>query len=231
MSRFTEVSAERESTELSPSPAESNILPDHLSEEEARDFWDNRFADAFQEENQESCEDDIWGEIFGRDEADFIFDFEIDNDIRSLLDRFEPAQWDDLLDEEKVDVIRQFVAVLADRLDLDLVPDVAFFAGPQTLLGEYSHTDNCVELNTMLLDHPDLLRNVIPHEMRHAYQHQRAGLQETRQDDLYRINFDNYISPVPLPDGKYLFFTDYQDQLVEAEARAFASLFSHKEAF
>ena len=82
----------------------------------------------------------------------------------------------------------------------------------------------------MLLDRPDLLRDVIPHEMRHAYQHQRSDLQETRQDELYRINFDNYISPVPLPDGKYLFFTDYQDQLVEAEARAFASLFSRKEA-
>ena len=79
MSHFNEISERSERTELSPSPAESNILPDHLSKEEARSFWDNRFADDFQDEDQESCKDDIWGEIFGRDEADFVFDFEIDN--------------------------------------------------------------------------------------------------------------------------------------------------------
>ena len=229
MMHFDEASAKRESTEFAHSPAERNIVPEHLSKEEARGFWNSHFADSYQEETSEKY-DDAWREIFGRDVADFVFDFEIDNDIRSLLDGFDPAQWNELSDEERVDAIKQFVAVLADRLDLDTVPNVAFFVGPQTLLGEYSHADNCIELNTMLLDRPDLLRDVIPHEMRHAYQHQRSDLQETRQDELYRINFDNYISPVPLPDGKYLFFTDYQDQLVEAEARAFASLFSRKEA-
>ena len=66
--------------------------------------------------------------------------------------------------------------------------------------------------------------------MRHAYQHQRATHQETLLDKLYQLNFENYISPVPLADGKYLFFTDYQDQLVEAEARAFANIFTDKEA-
>ena len=55
-------------------------------------------------------------------------------------------------------------------------------------------------------------------------------LQETWQDTLYKLNFENYISPISLADGKYLFFTDYQDQLVEAEARAFANIFTNKEA-
>lgn len=40
---------------------------------------------------------------------------------------------------------------------------------------------------------------------------------------VYRINFDNYITPE-------MSFEDYQDQLVEAEARAFAKLFAPKEA-
>ncbi len=229
MIRISDVTEKRQSDTLSQSPAESNILPDRISTEEARGFWDSHFADSCQEEASEVY-DDAWGEIFGRDEADFVFDFEIGNDIRSLLDKFDSAQWNELSDEERADAIKQFVAVLADRLGLDTAPNVAFFVGPQTLLGEYSHADNCVELNAMLLDQPDRLRTVIPHEMRHAYQYQKADSPKTWQDYLYRLNIDNYISPVSLPDGKYLFYTDYQDQLVEAETRAFAGLFSRKEA-
>lgn len=228
MIQISDVTEKRQSDMLSQSPAESNILPDRISTEEARGFWDSRFADSNQGEDLETC-DDAWGEIFGRDEADFVIDFEIDEEISSLLDRFDPLQWDKLADEERIDTIQQFVELLAGRLDLATVPNVALFIGPPALLGEYSHSDNCVELNTMLIDRPDLLRTVIPHEMRHAYQHQRADSPKTRQDYLYRLNVDNYISPVSLPDGKYLFYTDYQDQLVEAEARAFASLFSRKE--
>lgn len=70
------------------------------------------------------------------------------------------------------------------------------------------------------------LVNTIAHEMRHAYQEYRAGLLETREDELYRVNLDNYISPVQLPEGGWLFFTDYQDQYVEVDARAFANLFT-----
>ena len=54
----------------------------------------------------------------------------------------------------------------------------------------------------------------------------RAGLLETREDALYRVNLDNYISPIPLLGGGWLFFTDYQDQYVEVDARAFANLFT-----
>ena len=129
MIRISDVPEKRQSDMLSQSPAESNILPDRISKEEARGFWDSHFADSCQEEASEIY-DDAWGEIFGRDLADFVFDFEIDNDIRSLLDGFDPAQWNELSDEERVDAIKQFVAVLADRLDLDTVPYVAFFVGP-----------------------------------------------------------------------------------------------------
>ena len=68
--------------------------------------------------------------------------------------------------------------------------------------------------------------NTIAHEMRHAYQEQRAGILETKEDALFKLNLDNYISPVPLPGCGWLFFTDYQDQYVEADARAFANLFT-----
>ena len=94
------------------------------------------------------------------------------------------------------------------------------------LYGFYSPSDNTINLNRQYFDNPVELVNTIAHEMRHAYQEYRAGLLETREDALYRVNLDNYISPIPLPGGGWLFFTDYQDQYVEVDARAFANLFT-----
>ena len=64
--------------------------------------------------------------------------------------------------------------------------------------------------------------NTVAHEMRHAYQWERSRNPERPEDILYLYNFDNYISPVPLGNGKYLFVVDYMNQYIEAEARAFA---------
>lgn len=227
MIHFQDTDTKNDTPELLRYTEYQNIKPSApLSKEQAIRFWDNRFADTFQEEDRESCEEDIWGEIFGRDENEFTFDFEIDENLRALLDRFNSAKWDTLCREERMEVICQFVQLLSDKLELTTAPDIVLFDGPPTLLGAFNPNENCIELNAELLDRPDFLKNVIPHEIRHAYQHQRSNMQETRMDMLYHANFDNYIDPVWLSDHTCLFFTDYQDQLVEAEARAFANLFS-----
>lgn len=79
-----------------------------------------------------------------------------------------------------------------------------------------------MELNRNILNNP----KEVAHEARHVYQYQRACIGETRDDVLYAINFLNYIEPVQV-DGKYVNFNDYQNQLLEAEARAFAKMFSN----
>lgn len=226
MIQFNEVTEKKDIAERLSSPAIKSIIPERLSPQEARGFWDNIFANNVQEAAQEVNEDDIWREIFGRDEEEFQFDFRIDKQLQSILDQLDSPNWDLLSDDEKIQIIDQFVATLADRLDIEDVPNVVFFDGAPTALGAFSPDDNCVKINAALLQHPQLLKEVIPHEMRHAYQHQRASVQETWMDILYLINFDNYISPVWLSDNTCLYFTDYQGQLVEAEARAFANLFS-----
>ena len=229
MIHFTDTPEKRGITEILDSPAIQHIIPDHLSGGDARNFWDDIFAGTTHDSGNEICEDEIWSEIFGRDEDEFLFDFEIDESIRTVLDKFDSAEWDTLTEEERVGIINLFVQVLADKLDLENTPEVVFFDGPHSSLGAFCPSENRVELNSALLDHPNLLRNVIPHEMRHAYQHHRADVQENWVDVLYLINFNNYISPVRLSDNTYLYYTDYRDQLVEAEARAFAKLFSGKE--
>lgn len=49
---------------------------------------------------------------------------------------------------------------------------------------------NKVEINRSTMDDPQEVVDTVAHELRHAYQHQRAGLQETWQDMLYKINFE-----------------------------------------
>lgn len=226
MIHFTDNTEKKNLTEILSSPAIKNIIPERLSPQDARGFWDAVFFNNAQDATQEIDEDDIWREIFGRDEEEFQFDFKIDKRMQSILDQMNSPNWDLLADEEKIRIADQFVEVLADRLDIQDVPKVVFFEGAPTALGAFSSGDNCVKINAALLQHPQLLKEVIPHEMRHAYQHQRAATQETWMDVLYQINFDNYISPIWLSDSTCLYFTDYQGQLVESEARAFANLFS-----
>lgn len=226
MIQLNETTEKKNLTEILSSPAIKSIIPERLSTQEARGFWDNVFANDAQDTIQEVNEDDIWREVFGRDEEEFQFDFKIDKQLQSILDQLNSPNWELLNDDEKINIIDQFVEVLAVRLDIQDVPKVIFFDGAPTALGAFSPDDNCVKINAALLQHPQLLKEVIPHEMRHAYQHQRAAAQETWMDVLYQINFDNYISPIWLSDSTCLYFTDYQGQLVESEARAFANLFS-----
>ena len=77
MIQFNEIAEKKDLTELLSSPAIKAIIPERLSPQDARGFWDNLFAGNVQSEAQEINEDDLWGEIFGRTEEEFQFDFEI----------------------------------------------------------------------------------------------------------------------------------------------------------
>ena len=52
------------------------------------------------------------------------------------------------------------------------------------------------------------------------------GRLTTSSQWLLLNSYENYISPLPLPGGGYLFFVDYFNQYVEVDARAFANLFT-----
>ena len=92
--------------------------------------------------------------------------------------------------------------------------------------GNYNSENNMVNLNRKYFDDPCEIANTLTHELRHAFQEYRAEILDTWEDALYRVNLENYISPLPLPGGGWLFFTDYMNQYVEVDARAFANLFS-----
>ena len=146
-----------------------------------------------------------------------------------MLQKIKGSEWAYLDDAEKADTIEALSDKISEMLGLKERPDISYYDADKNDCGVYNQATHSVELNRSLLNDPDELIDTIAHELRHAYQHQKAMIPESELDLLYRVNFDNYISPLPLGDGKFLFFTDYQDQLVEVEARAFAKQFSKME--
>lgn len=191
----------------------------------AKEYWNEVFSKEPEQEEFE-IDENVFAEIFGLSEEQFQFDFDVyDEKLQDVLQLFQEDAWDELDNAERIGAIKALIDTLANMLGIDNIPDLELFDGAEDLRGQFVARENKIEINTVGFEMPGRLVETIAHEMRHAYQEMRAMLGETKQDILYALNFENYISPVEIGDGKYLFFTDYQEQLVEAEARAFAKLF------
>ena len=204
---------------------------DGLTAEQARSFWDNEFDCKEKEQDSKSINEDIsFNDIYDRDEREFDFEFDIDEDIKVVLEKFDPGSWEQLSDIEKETNIQELISMIGEKLGLDEIPVLRFFEDSINKCGAFIQPENSIEINRNIFSDPKEVIDTTAHEVRHAYQHQRALRNETYVDKLYKYNFDNYITPIELSDGKYLLFTDYQDQYVEAEARAFANIFNKKEA-
>lgn len=223
MIRFSDVTEKG----ITPEKLENNtdIKPSGgMTDQEADAFWEAEFQKAHDEVSLDEYDTPL-SEVFNRSEDELDIDFVIDDRLIKLLDQFSPETWEYMDDTERYEVISEFISTLSEGLELNDIPELAVFDDDDAY-GFYSPSDNTINLNQHFFDNPVELVNTIAHETRHAYQEYRAGLLETREDALYRVNLDNYISPIPLPDGGWLFFTDYQDQYVEVDARAFANLFT-----
>lgn len=191
----------------------------------AKEYWNEVFS-MEPEQDEFEIDESVFAEIFGVSEEQFQFDFDVyDEKLQDALQLFREDEWNELDYAERIGTIKALIDTLAGMLGIEDIPDLVLFDGIEDLRGQFVARENKVEINTIGFETPGRLVETIAHEMRHAYQEMRAMLGETKQDILYALNFENYISPVEIGDGKFLFFSDYQDQLVEAEARAFAKLF------
>lgn len=209
--------------DLERTKAFQDIKPEEdTSMREANDFWDTTFND---EPEYELSEEEIIDNIFGVDEDSF--DFDIQNPISAeLAEKFTDSRWSELSGREKMSSVEELRDALAKELQLSRNPEINYFEGPSCDCGSFNHSTGKVEINRVLLDSPNKLVNTVAHEMRHAYQHERAEKLETFTDLLYNVNFVNYIEPLQLSDNTFLFYRDYCDQFVEAEARAYAKAFT-----
>ena len=167
-------------------------------------------------------------DILNRSEDEFSFDYDLSN-MKELMDKFDNSKWADLSEDERMDLVEQAVSKIADILGLNEIPEVMYFEDDPSNCGYYYSGLNILGINVCELSDPKELINTVAHELRHAYQEQCAMDPETEMDYKYLTNLSNYISPLFTENGDCILFTDYQDQLVEAEARAFANLFSGEE--
>ena len=202
-----------------------NIRPkEKMSDQEAADFISKEFETAHDVAEFDTY-DKLLSEIFNRSEDELSIDFSISDKIKSLLENFSFDRWESMSEAEKISAIKELAKTVGEALGLDKLPTIEISDGDDAY-GFYDPKNNTITLNSKYFTDPVELVNTLTHELRHAYQHMRAELLETWEDALYKVNFDNYISPVPLPGGGWLFFVDYFDQYVEVDARVFANKFT-----
>lgn len=198
----------------------NDIKPEKETEETSKAFWNDVFSEKNDLEKNILNEDDIFDDIFGVDADKFVFDFS-DSEILSILDEFNDPAWNEKTDKEKIENIKTFIKIVGEKLGLEKLPSLELFDGEPYECGSFNAESNVIKINRELLKNPKEIVNTTAHELRHAYQNMRAMKAETYEDFLYLVNFINYVTPE-------MGFSDYEDQLVEAEARAFANMFDQK---
>ena len=224
MVKFSDVNAQCNSKEAIEKFRD--IKPKEIvSDQEIDNFWDSEF-NFNTDESEDALLDRLFSEVFCRSEDEITIDFDIDNEICSLLDEIQSSEWSDADDSFRISKISELLETVGERLGLSKVPTISLYYEENEEYGNYDYMTNEINLNTKYMADPRMVVNTLMHELRHAYQHERADILETKEDLLYRVNFDNYISPIPLANGNWLLYTDYQDQYVEVEARVFADMFT-----
>lgn len=226
MLSFHEIHSGEDARETFSIDTYKNIKPEeNLSKEEAIDFWKSEFRQK-REIQEENIFDDLLSETFNRSEDEMDFEFEFNDKILTSLNEFKTFEWSNISEKDKIQVMKNLVDSVGNGLGLKNIPKIKICEDVENSQGGYNPLTNIISINRLYCDNPIELVDTLTHELRHAYQNERAEILETWQDAIYKFNFDNYITPIPLPKGGYLCFMDYYNQYVEVEARAFANLFT-----
>ena len=160
----------------------------------------------------------------GLDSYDFDgIDYSSDVDrLDSSLENFQNGTWENLSVDEQKAAMSDLADYVKDVIGFDNPPQIVYYNNPvDGDYGGYSPGTNTLEVNEHMLYDNNEAADTIAHELWHAYQHERAMNPQSAKDYQYQYGFENYIRP---NDD----FTAYQDQLVEAEARAFAQQFKDR---
>lgn len=197
------------------------------TDDKVQRFWEDVFGEEESSDVIFLTDEEFISEVFERKESDFQFDFNIaEKSIQEQLEKFDAENWNDLDESQKVEVVEEFMDLLCEELGIEERPRLVLFEDDENLCGAFNYQTNTLELNRNILNNPKEVVNTVAHEVRHGYQYERACIGETRTDILYAISFFDYIEP-ELVEGYYVNFNEYQNQLLEAEARAFAKMFSN----
>lgn len=144
------------------------------------------------------------------------------NRLEYSLEQFDENAWENLSIDEKRTSINVLGDYIKDIIDFEKPPVIEYYNNEREgEFGGYDPTRNTLLINEYMLDNSEEAVDTIAHELWHAYQQECALNPKSARDYQYQYNFDNYISPE-------CGFEEYQNQLVEAEARSFASQFRER---
>lgn len=186
---------------------EENIIPQNDATNESVDY----------DEISNELERDALSEGFK--------DINIDQDAERLnnsLDNFDGANWENLSLNEQKESMEGLADYVSDVLSLENPPTIEYYNNPvDGDYGGYNPSTNTLQINEHMLYDSDEAADTIAHELWHAHQHECASNPQNALHHQYQYGIENYISPDLDPVG-------YQNQLVEAEARAFAEQFKDR---
>lgn len=169
--------------------------------------------------------DSIYEEISAEALSEGFKDVNIDSDserLNSSLSCFESDTWADMSLDEQKESMQNLADYVSDVTGIENPPKIEYYNNEREGdYGGYNPETNTLQVNEYMLYNSDEAADTIAHELWHCHQHERASNPQSALDFQYQHNFDNYISPD-------LDQQAYEDQLVEAEARAFASQFKDR---
>lgn len=144
------------------------------------------------------------------------------NRMDALLDNFQDTNWENSELDDKKQSMTELADYVIEITGNENPPDIVFRDDMgEGEYGGYNPSSNTLEINENMLDDSAEAADTVAHELWHAYQQQCAEDPSSERGRDYQDGFENYISP------EYD-FEGYQNQMVEAEARAFAQNFKDR---
>ena len=203
--------AEQPDADVTPDipPADTDEPVEILVEEESVEFDESQID---YDEILEGIDQDALNEGFSH--------INIDNDperLNSSLENFHDETWQGLTLDEQKDSMRQLADYVVETVGLKNPPQIEYYNNERVGdYGGYDSSTNILSVNEYMLYDNAEAADTITHELWHAYQNEHSINPQNARDYQYQYNFENYIQPDLGQEA-------YENQLVEAEARAFAS--------
>ena len=135
-----------------------------------------------------------------------------------VLSPFKQGNWEQLTIQEQKQAVEKLADYNAEILGVEDKPRIIYYNAEDPCdFGGYSAKQNAIYINEYNMHDAAETADTISHEYRHKYQHERAEKLETERDLEFKDGFDNYIRAEDDYQG-------YKEQLVEADARAYAKV-------
>ena len=138
------------------------------------------------------------------------------NENAGVLTLFEQSKWQSLDAQEQKILASAAISQLSEELGIKDAPQLRIIKNEDTALsGGYSASENAIYIKESDLKNGRDTLDTLAHEVRHAWQHERAANPETPQDYLLKENLENYTQPQRN-------YELYKEQAVEKDAAQYA---------